>query len=308
MAAPTLVVLAAGMGSRYGGIKQIEPVGPAGEAIIDYSIFDAIRAGFDRVVFVIRREIEADVREVFDARLKGRVAVDYVFQDLHDLPGDRVAPAERSKPWGTAHAVLAARNAVTAPFAVINGDDFYGREAFASIGSYLGARNPAKPDYAMVGYRLDRTLSDNGTVSRGIVTRDDEGMLVSIEEHTRLARPAAAGGGDEVLSYADGEVVATTFPGSQPVSMNLFGFTPVAFAQFEREFARFLDERGGEPKAEFYIPLAVDRLRMAGDAAMRVLDADSEWFGVTYREDRPAVVARIAELVAAGVYPSPLWG
>ena len=304
---PTLVVLAAGMGSRYGGVKQIDPVGPGGEAIIDYSIFDAIRSGYDRVVFVVRPEIEADVREFFAGKFEGRIRVDYVHQVLSDLPAGFVVPAGRAKPWGTAHAVLAARGCIDAPFAVINGDDFYGRDALATMGDYLSSVPVDGSDYAMVGYRLDKTLSQNGTVSRGIVEHDGEGWLVSIEEHTKLERR-----GDAVVSWDDGDGSAgaerARFGGGEATSMNLFGFTPRAMGQFMERFGEFLQARGAEAKGEFYIPYAMNRLKERGEARMRVLRSDAQWFGVTYREDRPGVVERIRTLVDAGVYPAGLWG
>lgn len=300
---PTLLVLAAGMGSRYGGVKQIDPVGPSGEAIIDYSVYDAIQAGFGRVVFVVRREIEEDVRAFFSGKFDGRLESAYVIQELSDVPERFTVPVERTKPWGTAHAVLAARDAIDTPFAVINGDDFYGRGALTTMATYLADRPVDGTDYAMVGYRLDKTLSENGTVSRGIVEHDDDGWLVSIEEHTKL-RPE--GGGVVSLNEEGGE--RARFTGGEATSMNLFGFTPAAMGQFGDEFARFLDRYGNEPKSEFYIPYAMNLLKEEGRARMKVLRSDSDWFGVTYKEDRPDVVARIRRLVDAGVYPEPLWG
>lgn len=301
---PTLVVLAAGMGSRYGGVKQIDPVGVSGEAIIDYSIYDAVQAGFDRVVFVIRREIEADVRAFFAGKFEDRLRVEYVHQELQDVPASFTVPAERTKPWGTCHAVLAARAVVDAPFAVINGDDFYGRSALVTMAEYLGSLPVDSRDYAMVGYRLDRTLSENGTVSRGIVTHDEQGWLQSIREHTRIKRHR---GEERIVSLDEDDGVIARFDGSEPTSMNLFGFAPPAMVKFEREFAAFLAVHGTQPKSEFYIPYAMNILREKGEARMQVLRSDSEWFGVTYQEDRPDVVARIRELVDAGVYPPALW-
>lgn len=299
---PTLLVLAAGMGSRYGGVKQIDPVGPDNEAIIDYSIYDAIQAGYSRVVFVVRREIEGDVRDFFAGKFEGRIAVDYVHQELSDLPEGFSVPEGRGKPWGTAHAVLAAREVIDAPFAVINGDDFYGREALGTMGDYLQSLPVDGTDYGMVGYRLDRTLSENGTVSRGIVSHDAEGWLESIEEHTKLiARDG------RVASLTDEEEIRAWFSGDEATSMNLFGFTPRAMTQFQERFREFLAEFGDRPKSEFYIPYAMNLLKERGEARMKVLRSDSEWFGVTYREDRPDVVARIRRLVDAGRYPERLW-
>ncbi len=300
---PTLLVLAAGMGSRYGGVKQIDPVGPSGEAIIDYSIYDAIRAGFGKVVFVVRRDIENDVREFFAGKFEEVLPAEYVIQDLQDVPDGFSVPSGRSKPWGTGHAVLAARDVVDTPFAVINGDDFYGRPALTAMAEYLQKQINDETDYAMVGYRLDRTLSENGTVSRGIVSEDARGWLVSIEEHTRL-RPD----GDGVVSLDDADGVRDTFSGAEATSMNLFGFTPAVMGQFQREFATFLKAFGGEAKREFYIPYAMNLLKEKGEARMKVLKSDSQWFGVTYKEDRPDVVVRIENLVAEGVYPASLWG
>jgi NDP-sugar pyrophosphorylase family protein len=299
---PTLLVLAAGMGSRYGGVKQIDPVGPSGEAIIDYSLYDAIRAGFGKVVFVVRRDIESDVRDFFAGKFDGQLEAEYVIQDLKDVPDGFAVPPERSKPWGTGHAVLAARDVMDTPFAVINGDDFYGRPALTAMAEYLQKQTNDETDYAMVGYRLDRTLSENGTVSRGIVTEDSGGWLVSIEEHTRI-RPD----GDGVVSLDDNDDVRAVFTGAEATSMNLFGFTPAVMGQFRREFSSFLQDFGGEAKREFYIPYAMNLLKEKGEARMKVLKSDSQWFGVTYREDRPDVVSRIQNLVADGVYPASLW-
>ena len=299
---PTLLVLAAGMGSRYGGVKQIDGVGTSGEAIIDYSIYDAIRGGFGRVVFVIRREIADDVRQFFAGKFDGRIAVDYVFQELDDLPGGRGVPADRKKPWGTAHAVLAARDAIDVPFAVINGDDFSGSEAIGALGAQLAAVDPTTTDYSVVGYRMDNTLSDYGTVSRGVIESDADGWVTGFEEHKKLERTKGA-----VTSWDAAGASIATFSGQETVSMNLFGFNPNVFPLFESEFERFLAESANDPTAEFLIPLAIDRLRAADRARMRVLPTDSDWFGVTYQEDRPRVVAKIRALVQAGGYPESLW-
>lgn len=310
---PTLLVLAAGMGSRYGGIKQIDPVGLNGEAIIDFSIYDAIVAGFDRVVFVIRREIEQDVRAFFAGKFEDKLRVDFVYQDLHDIPAPFRVPDERKKPWGTGHAVLAAREVIDSPFAVLNGDDFYGRPALMTIGSYLANLPEGSRDYAMVGYRLDRTLSENGTVSRGIVTHDTEGWLQSIEEHTRLEPRNTSNDGNgtpsrrPVASLDEDGAVKAWFEGNEPTSMNLFGFTPAVIEQFQREFTGFLAAYGEQPKSEFYIPYAMNLLREKSEARMKVLHSDSEWFGVTYQKDRSEVVTRIRSLVDAGIYPPALW-
>lgn len=299
---PTLLVLAAGMGSRYGGVKQIDGVGTSGEAIIDYSIYDAIRSGFGRAVFVIRRDIEADVKEFFAGKFEDRIKVDYVFQDMNDLPGGRSAPADRKKPWGTAHAVLAAREVIDEPFAVINGDDFYGSAAIGALGASLAAADLSNTDYSVVGYRMDKTLSDHGTVSRGVVESDSDGWVTGFEEHKKLERKDGA-----VTSWDASGAAIASFTGNETVSMNLFGFNPNVFPLFVSQFERFLDESAEDPTAEFFIPLAINRLRAAGSARMRVLPTDSDWFGVTYQEDRPKVVEKIRALVAKGDYPEALW-
>lgn len=304
---PTLLVLAAGMGSRYGGVKQIDPVGPSGEAIIDYSVYDAIEAGFDRVVFVVREAIREDVQQFFHGKFEGRIELSFVNQDLQDVPASFAVPPERTKPWGTAQAVLAARNVIKAPFAVINGDDFYGRPALVAMAEYLSTIPVDSTDYAVVGYRLDSTLSEHGTVSRGIISRDQEGWMTSIREHTRLAWEQGGGAEHPVASLDGQSQVFARFTGSEPVSMNLFGFSPVAMSQMLDQFSRFLTEQGTDPTAEFYIPYGVSRLLQAAKARMKVLDSDSQWFGVTYQEDRPYVVAQLAALTEQGVYPSPLW-
>ncbi len=300
----TLVVLAAGMGSRYGSLKQMDGVGPSGEAIIDYSIYDAIRAGFTKVVFVIRHSFEKDFREVFSpARFGGRIAVEFVFQELDYLPEGYSVPEGREKPWGTNHAVMMAAGAVNEPFAVINADDFYGRHSFAVLGEYLRGLHGSKDRYAMVGFRISNTLSDNGTVSRGVCSEDADGNLTSMTERHGIER------------RADGQVVfVDPADGSQqpladntPVSMNMFGFTPDYFAHSESYFKTFLDANAGNLKAEFYIPLMVDNLIKRGVASMKVLPTDSVWFGVTYKADKPDVEERLRKLIANNEYPSNLW-
>jgi NDP-sugar pyrophosphorylase family protein len=311
---PTLVVLAAGMGSRYGGLKQIDPVGPGGETVLDYAVFDAARAGFGRVVFVIRRDFEALFREKIGARYAGRIAVDYVFQALDALPAGFAAPAGREKPWGTGHAVWCARDAVRENFAVINADDFYGADSFAQLARFLTAAGGG--EFAMVGFRLANTLSEHGLVSRGVCATEAGGALRSIVEHTGIA-PAEVGAGRK-------------FSGDETVSMNCWGFTPALFAGLDAQFREFLGSVGAaapsprseanrgegaaapvkpDPlKAEFYLPAAVSTMIARGEARVRVLPTESAWFGVTYREDKPRVQAAIADLVAAGRYPAQLWG
>ncbi len=301
----TLVVLAAGMGSRYGSLKQMDGVGPSGEAIIDYSIYDAIRAGFTKVVFVIRHSFEKDFREVFAAeRFGGKVKVEFVFQELDYLPEGFAVPEGREKPWGTNHAVMMAAGAVKEPFAVINADDFYGRHSFAVLADFLRGVRGKADQYSMVGFRISNTLSDNGTVSRGVCSEDSRGYLTSMTERHNIRRREdgkiifvdPANGSEGVLAE------------DTPVSMNMFGFTPDYFVHSEDFFRTFLREVApGNIKAEFYIPLMVDNLIKRGVSTMRVLPTDSVWFGVTYKEDKPMVEARLRELVDAGEYPASLW-
>ncbi|MBQ3288341.1 MAG: NTP transferase domain-containing protein [Kiritimatiellae bacterium] len=295
---PTLVVLAAGMGSRYGGLKQVDPVGPSGEALLDYSVFDAVRGGFGKVVFVIRRDFEAEFREKVGSKYEGMVPVEYCFQDIADLPAPYSVPEGRSKPWGTAHATRAARSAASEPFAVINADDFYGRDAFAKLGAFLADAKPMH--FAMVGYRLDLTLSENGSVARGICDVADDGSLRGVIEMTKLVRAG------DVAENRENPDAPVTVPLDARVSMNLWGFTPELFGELERLFPEWLAKNGTQPKSEWYIPFVVDELIKAGRADCRVLPTDSRWFGVTYREDKPFVAAEIAKLVAAGDYPGNL--
>ncbi|WP_414662586.1 nucleotidyltransferase family protein [Horticoccus sp. 23ND18S-11] len=289
----SLVVLAAGMGSRYGGLKQIDPVGPGGETVLDYAVYDALRAGFDRIVFVIRRDFEALFREKIGARYAGRAAVDYVFQSLDALPAGSVPPAGREKPWGTGHAVWCARAAIRGGFAVINADDFYGADSFRQLADFLRGKTTTDTGYAMVGFRLANTLSEHGTVARGVCSSDRTGALSSIVEQTGIAA-ADVGAGKK-------------YTGEEIVSMNCWGFTPAFFAGLDAQFRAFLAERGSELKAEFYLPAAVSTLIARGEATVRVLPTESTWFGVTYREDKPRVEAAIVGLVQAGLYPAKLW-
>ena len=299
---PTLVVLAAGMGSRYGGLKQVDPVGPSGEAILDYSVFDAHRAGFGKVVFIIRKDFETEFKERVGSKYEGILPVEYCYQDINDLPSPFTVPAERAKPWGTAHAIRAARGVVKEPFAAINADDFYGRDAFAKLAAFL--QRPAAADgkfhFAMVGYKLDLTLSDNGSVARGIC-KVDGGKLESVIEMTKLVRVP---GGAENREDESNPVKLT---GEERVSMNLWGFTPELFAALESRFPAWLEKNGAELKSEWYIPFVVDELIHEGKADVEVLPTDSNWFGVTYREDKPFVTAEIGKLVAAGEYPQSLF-
>ncbi|MDC7218466.1 MAG: nucleotidyltransferase [Spirochaetales bacterium] len=302
MVKPTLLVLAAGMGSRYGGLKQIDPVGPSGEFIIDYSVFDAKRAGFGKVVFIIRKDIEKDFKEQIGSRYEGIIPVEYAYQDLDDLPGDFSRPAERAKPWGTGHAVWAARNVVKEPFAAINADDFYGRNGFALLADWLTGKDLNSTDFTMCGFTLEKTLSEHGTVSRGICTRDNDSRLSDVEEHTAIGRT------DGKIGGVNGKGDAVEFNGEEIVSMNMWGFTPALFPHLERLFTEFLTERIEEEKSEFYLPFAIDELIKSNISRVDVLHSKDNWFGVTYKEDKPRVMASLAKLIEAGHYPTPLKG
>lgn len=299
---PTLLVLAAGMGSRYGSLKQMDGVGPHNEAIIDYSVYDAIRAGFGKVVFVIRHSFAGEFQEVFSSRRFGhRIDVEYVFQELDALPQGLVVPEGRTKPWGTNQAVMMAAGSIHEPFAVINADDFYGAEAYRVIGDYLSQLAGVENRYCMVAYDLSKTLSENGTVSRGICTVDEAGNLASMVERTQIERLPNGqivyhdGGADEPLSE------------ETPVSMNLFGFTPDYFVHSQEFFPVWYDANKENPKAEYYIPTVVNRLIAAGTSTLRVLRSEAQWHGITYKEDKPALSAAIERMVAAGKYPEKLW-
>ncbi|GAB4164627.1 MAG: nucleotidyltransferase [Terrimicrobiaceae bacterium] len=283
------------MGSRYGGLKQIDPMGPSGETILDYSVYDAMRSGFRRVVFVIRRDFENEFRNAVGCRYEGLLDVGYAFQSLDDLPGGFTVPEGRSKPWGTAHAIWAAREAVRDPFLAINADDFYGAPAYHALANHLAT---GSDEAAMAGYRLSSTLSMQGSVSRGVCQVAADGRLLGVREFTKLV-PAGSGARDEKEGVE--------FVGDESVSMNFWGFHPVIFPLLGRAFESFLACRAEEPGGEFYIPSAVADLVAAGELTVRVLPTDSEWFGVTYREDKPLVQARLARLVHDGDYPSPLF-
>lgn len=304
MVKPTLLVLAAGMGSRYGSLKQMDGVGPNGEAIIDYSIYDAIRAGFGKVVFVIRHLFEKEFREIFTPeRFGGRIAVDFVFQELDKLPAGFTVPADRVKPWGTNHAVMMGAEAIgDEPFAVINADDFYGDDAYRTMADYLRSVAGQKNHYCMVGYEIRNTLSEHGAVSRGVCGVDRNGNLTSMVERTRIERRE-----DGRIAYEDERGEWVPMADDTPVSMNMFGFTPDYFDYSEKYFSTYLKDNIDNPKSEFYIPTMVNKLVSDGKAQLRVLRSSARWFGVTYKEDRPAVVERIAKLVEAGVYPAKLW-
>ena len=299
MSGPSLLVLAAGMGSRYGGLKQMDAVGPCGEAIVDYSIYDALRAGFRHVVFVVRREIEAEFREKVGARFEHVVDVSYVLQDLQQLPAGFHVPAGRTKPWGTTHAVLAAEGTINGPFAVINADDFYGTESYRLLAEHL--RNAAKEN-ALVGYVLRNTLSEYGAVARGVCAVDAHGLLCNVTEMTQIERVGA----QIRNTAADGMMQELT--GDELVSMNLWGLRAEIFPLLRERFTAFLRERGAELKSECYLPATVNDLIGAGSAVVRVLPTSETWFGVTYQQDKPEVVASVRRLIEAGKYPEQLWG
>lgn len=286
------------MGSRYGGLKQIDPIGPGGETIIDYSIFDAMRAGFDRLVFVIRKDIEADFRTAVGARFEKRIAVDYVFQELDRLPPGFKMPEGRTKPWGTTHAILMADGVIREPFAAINADDFYGADSFKVLAQQLTS---GSVDYSMVGFVLRNTLSDFGSVARGVCDVDAQGYLRHIVELTKIERE-----GNGAKATESG-TAAQRLSGDELVSMNMWGFHPSLFVHLRREFTNFMAQQGGELKSECYIPMTVGNLVRSGHARCRVLRSNAAWFGVTYREDRPLVVEGIRKLVARGDYPQKLW-
>ena len=298
---PTLFVLAAGMGSRYGGLKQLDGVGPHGETIMDYSIYDAMRAGFGKVVFVIRHDFEDAFREKILSKYQGHIPVEVVFQSTDKLPEGYTCPEDRTKPWGTNHAVLMGKDAIKEPFAVINADDFYGRDAFRVIAEDLMRPRDRKGDYSMVGFRVGNTMTENGSVARGVCENKD-GMLTSVVERTAISYDK-----DGKIVFTDENDQVQTLDPKTPVSMNLWGFTPDYFDYSEREFRKFLDKDINTPKAEFFIPLCIDTLINSGEATVKVLDTDSKWFGVTYAADRPGVVAKFAELHAEGVYPEKMF-
>jgi choline kinase len=297
---PTLVILAAGMGSRYGGIKQLDPVGPGGEAVMDYSVFDAKRAGFDRVVFVIRPEIEDAFHEQIGRKLAEHIETEYVFQTLHRVPEGCPVPSSRNKPWGTAHAILVAREKVSAPFAVINADDFYGRRSFEILGEALRESQLDATDFCMVGFELQNTLSKHGSVSRGICRVSEDHFLQSVRECRKLQWE-----GEQIVN-AEG-VEQETFEGHEMVSMNMWGFTPEFFNFLETDFKRFVLENASSPDAEFYIPTVIDPLTACGAARVRVLRTPDQWFGVTYQQDKPYVAKEIERLVEQKQYPAVLW-
>lgn len=296
---PTLVILAAGMASRYGSLKQIQGFGPSGETIMEYSIYDAIRSGFGKVVFIIRKDFEQNFREQFDSKLEGKIKVEYVFQDLSAfVEGD--VPADRSKPWGTAHAVLCAKSAVQEPFAVINADDFYGRDAFEKAYNFL-VNDCNERTYAIIGYELLKTLSDHGTVNRGVCRLDEKGNLESIAERLNIALR------DGKITCDDG-MEPHELPLDSSVSMNFWCFHPSIFAISHDMFREFVNVNKENPKAEFFIPIVADEFSKSGKGVIPVIATSADWFGVTYKEDAPSVQASLDALVAKGEYPQSLWG
>ena len=297
---PTLFILAAGMGSRYGGLKQLDGLGPNGETIMDYSVFDAMRAGFGKVVFVIRKDFEEDFRKVVLSKYADHVPCEVCFQGIDNLPEGFTRNPERTKPWGTNHAVLMAKDIIKEPFMVINADDFYGKESFEVMAKFLLDVNGQEGKYCMAGYRVGNTLSEHGTVSRGVCATDKMGFLTDVVERTAIENKNGH------VVYQDNGV-DVEIPFETPVSMNMWGFTPEYFTYAEEAFKAFLTENSQELKAEFYIPTLVNDMIKSGTATCQVLDTTAKWFGVTYADDRQMVVDKIQALVDAGVYPSPLF-
>lgn len=296
---PTLVILAAGMGSRYGGLKQLDELGPNGEAIIDYSLYDAIRAGFGKVVFIIRTDFAEEFKARFEPELKGRIQTEYVYQSLYKIPAGFTLNPEREKPWGTAHAVMMAAEVVNEPMAVINADDFYGRESYLVMSDFLTSSDDPS-EYSMIGYNVANTLSPFGTVSRGVCMTDEKGYLTSVVERTKIQRDP------DGIHYYEPE---GRFPLAEntPVSMNFWGLKPNVFEFLNSGFSRFLEERGHELKSEYFIPLLINENILAGKISTKVLACNAPWFGVTYREDKPDAQAQIRALIEKGEYPQKLW-
>jgi hypothetical protein len=298
----TLLILAAGMGSRYGGMKQVDPFGPSGETITDYSIYDAYRAGFNRFVFVISPKMEADFKTNYVKKFPSHIKVDYVIQSIDNIPEGFLMPEDRVKPWGTAHAVLMAREAIYEPFAVINADDYYGSKSYQIMNDFLvGTDKGASGQYCMVGFELQKTVSEHGSVARGVCQVTDSGYLTGMVERTKIFLK------DGGIVYEDEDGTTHGLDAMDTVSMNLFGFTPDFFMHIEETFKVFIKDNINNPKAELYIPLVVDNLLNAGTARMSVLQTSESWFGVTYQEDKPKVLAAIRKLVDGGVYPETLW-
>ena len=298
---PTLLVLAAGMGSRYGGLKQLDGVGPNGETIMDYSIFDAIRGGFGKIVFVIRKDFEEDFFSKIVKKYENHITVEIVFQSLYDLPAGFACPPERTKPWGTNHAIMMGKDVINEPFAVINADDFYGRNSFEILGKALTATAGKKNEYCMVGFRIGNTMSESGPVARGVCETNPEGYLTSVVERTAIERIEGN------IQFTDANGTICIVGENVPVSMNMWGFTPEYFAYSEEYFKNFLRVNNHNLRSEFFIPLMVNELVANGIVSVRVLNTASKWFGITYVEDRPTVVEKIQALVETGEYPNKLF-
>lgn len=297
---PTLYILAAGMGSRYGGLKQLDGLGPNGETIMDYSVYDALRAGFGKIVFVIRHDFEDEFREKVIAKYKDHVATDVVFQSIDALPEGFSVPEGRTKPWGTNHAVLMGKDVINEPFAVINADDYYGAESFKILADFLRSVEGKSNEYCMVGFKIENTLSENGGVSRGLCQVSEDGFLTGVNECHGIRFKDG-----KLIQLVDG--CEEAFPEGASVSMNMWGFTPDYFEYSEKALVEFLSAHGNELKSEYYIPTVVNDLINAGTVTLKVIQTPSKWFGVTFAEDRPVTVAKFAELTEQGVYPSPLF-
>lgn len=297
---PTLFILAAGMGSRYGGLKQLDGLGPSGETIMDYSVYDALRAGFGKIVFVIRKDFEQEFRDKIISKYEGHVSVDVVFQDIKNIPAGYSVNPERTKPWGTNHAVLMGNGVIKEPFGVINADDYYGAESFRLLADFLRSVEGKKNSYCMIGFNIENTLSENGGVSRGLCQVDANGFLSGVTECHGIQRKEGT-----LIQIVEGEEVP--FPEDANVSMNMWGFTPDYFDYSEKAFIKFLDENHSALKTEFYIPTVVNDLINDGTVTLKVIGTPSKWFGVTYAADRPATVAQFRKLVDEGVYPTPLF-
>lgn len=296
---PTLLILAAGLGSRYGGVKQMDIVGPAGESIIDYSVYDAIRAGFKKVVFVLNPAIIDDFKSVYESRLKNKIHAEYILQEIHDIPASLKYNSERVKPWGTGHAVLVAKKYIHEPFAVINADDFYGAEAYRLISDFLSNLENSKTTYAMVGFILKNTLSDHGTVSRGVCQSENR-LLTDVVERTNILKKEGQ------IVYSDNSK-DIPIDKESIVSMNFWGFTPKYFEQSGNEFEKFISTNSEDLKSEFYIPYALNKLIKSGNATCKVFTSNDKWFGVTYKEDKTATIKKINQLIKKGLYPENLW-
>lgn len=304
---PTLVIMAAGIGSRYGGLKQVEPVGPHGEVILDYSVYDALQAGFARIVFIISRRCETDFRSLVGRRFENHVQTDYLFQEIDSLPRPFRAPAKRDKPWGTGHAVLVCEDTVHEPFCAINADDFYGRDSYRSMADYLreagggDGRRHDRARFAMVSFRIANTLSDHGPVARGICNTDANGDLIDVVEQTRIERAP------DGIRFATEDDTWEALSGAEPASMNFWGFTPAVFSPLRSLFVHFLEHHAADTAAEFFLPTMIDRMIKDGIARVRVLNTEARWYGVTYPDDKAVLVDAIQKLIDTGAYPAKLW-